>query len=111
MRVLYVALTRAKEKLIITGISKDWDKAYNEKQELIDTYKGTMGKNINSSILKKYKTYLDWITLVYLNNKDMIKDYVELKTFKKQDLMKELSLDATVDNDVDIIKELDKKSK
>lgn len=111
MRVLYVALTRAKEKLIITGISKDWDKAYKEKEELIDTYKGSMSKNINSSILKKYKTYLDWITLVYLNNKDTIKDYIDLYTFKKQELMKELSIDARAGNEIDIIEELNKKSK
>ena len=39
MRVLYVALTRAKEKLIITGISKDVEKSFNEKQDLIETYK------------------------------------------------------------------------
>ncbi len=111
MRVLYVALTRAKEKLIITGISKDWDKTYNEKQDLIDTYKGTMGKNINSSVLKKYKTYLDWITLVYLNNKDIIKDYIELNTYKKQDILKELSTDTAENNEIDIIKELNEKSK
>ena len=111
MRVLYVALTRAKEKLIITGISKDWDKTYNEKQDLIDTYKGTMGKNINSSVLKKYKTYLDWITLVYLNNKDTIKDYIELNTYKKQDILKELSTDTAENNEIDIIKELNEKSK
>ena len=111
MRVLYVALTRAKEKLIITGISKDWDKTYNEKQDLIDTYKGTMGKNINSSVLKKYKTYLDWITLVYLNNKDTINDYIELNTYKKQDILKELSTDTAENNEIDIIKELNEKSK
>lgn len=39
MRVLYVALTRAKEKLIITGISKDVEKSFNEKQDLIEIYK------------------------------------------------------------------------
>lgn len=111
MRVLYVALTRAKEKLIITGIAKDWDKSYNEKQELIETYKDSIGKNINASVLKKYKTYLDWITLVYLNNKDTIRDYMELYTFKKQDLIKELSTDVKNDSKIDIIKELDKKSK
>ena len=31
MRVLYVALTRAKEKLIITGVSKDLEKSFREK--------------------------------------------------------------------------------
>lgn len=35
MRILYVALTRAKEKLIITGISKDLEKDINKKKELL----------------------------------------------------------------------------
>ena len=34
MRVLYVALTRAKEKLIITGLSKDVEKSFKEKEQL-----------------------------------------------------------------------------
>lgn len=33
MRILYVALTRAKEKLIITGVSKDFEKEINLKKE------------------------------------------------------------------------------
>lgn len=35
MRILYVALTRAKEKLIIIGISKDLEKDINKKKELL----------------------------------------------------------------------------
>ena len=35
MRILYVALTRKKEKLIITGISKDLEKDINKKKELL----------------------------------------------------------------------------
>jgi ATP-dependent helicase/nuclease subunit A len=33
MRILYVALTRAKEKLIITGICKDFEKSIKKKKE------------------------------------------------------------------------------
>ena len=58
MRVLYVALTRAKEQLIITGVSKDFEKEIKEKEEMLDLYKE---ENINRNILKKYKSYLDWI--------------------------------------------------
>ena len=111
MRVLYVALTRAKEKLIITGISKDWDKSYNEKTDLIDAYKGSMNKNINPAVLKRYKTYLDWIMLVYLNNKDTIKDYIELHTLKKQEIIKEFSEESNNVQERDIIEELNKKQK
>lgn len=55
MRVLYVALTRAKEKLIITGISKDVEKSFNEKQDLIETYKIEGKSKINESVLKNIK--------------------------------------------------------
>ena len=67
MRVLYVALTRAKEQLIITGVSKEIEKELREKEELLELYNE---EKINKNILKKYKSYLDWIELVYLKNKD-----------------------------------------
>ncbi|MBR2744007.1 MAG: helicase-exonuclease AddAB subunit AddA [Clostridia bacterium] len=111
MRVLYVALTRAKEKLIITGISKDADKSFKEKQELIDTYKGSDCEGISDSILKRYKTYLDWITLVYFHNSDKIKDYIELEVHKKQDIVKELAKSKEDEKERDILKELDALSK
>lgn len=111
MRVLYVALTRAKEKLIITGISKDWDKAYKDKQELIETYKGVMSNTINDIVLKKYKTYLDWITLVYLKNVDTINDYIELYVDKKQDIVRELSSEKGDVENINIIDDLNEMSK
>ncbi len=39
MRVLYVALTRAKEKLIVVGRQKDVNKKMQEKNKLIEIYK------------------------------------------------------------------------
>lgn len=67
MRVLYVALTRAKEKLIITGTVKDYQKEQDKKKELLKIYKNK--DKINPILLKKYISYLDWIELVALNNK------------------------------------------
>lgn len=84
MRILYVALTRAKEKLIITGISKDLEKSLIKKQELLNLYKG---EKISSNILKKYNSYLDWIELVYLKNKESIDDILKEQTFTKEDLV------------------------
>ena len=66
MRILYVALTRAKEQLLITGVSKDVEADLKEKEEALTLYKEN---KINKNILKKYKSYLDWIELVYLKNK------------------------------------------
>ena len=65
MRILYVALTRAKEKLIITGISKDYSKQLEDIEQQKNIYARKNGK-INPILVKKYKDYLDWILLVYL---------------------------------------------
>ena len=50
MRVLYVALTRAKEKLIITGTSKDFEKSLKEKEDMLSLYNA---KNGEKKILNK----------------------------------------------------------
>ena len=111
MRVLYVALTRAKEKLIITGICKDADKSFKEKQKLIETYKSVDSTRINESILKRYKTYLDWIVLVYLNNIKNVKDYIDLEIYKKTDLLQEFEKKAEKIEERNIYKELEQRSK
>lgn len=80
MRVLYVALTRAKEKLIITGLSKDIAKEMNQKEELLDMYQGN---EINQNIIKKYKSYLDWIELVAIKNKKTIEELLEITIHEK----------------------------
>jgi ATP-dependent helicase/nuclease subunit A len=68
LRILYVALTRAKEKLIITGIEKDYEKSIKDKQELLKCYEHNKKDKINKNILKKYMRYIDFIELFYLNN-------------------------------------------
>ena len=73
MRLLYVALTRAKEKLIITGVEKDLQKSLSNKQKDLEIYAET--EKIPLSLVKKSKTYLDWLEYVYLFNKE--KDIIE----------------------------------
>ena len=80
MRVLYVALTRAKEKLIMVGISKDISDELEKKSEALSVYK-TESK-INRALLKKYVSYLDWIELVYLNNKHIVENEDMIKLNK-----------------------------
>ena len=84
MRVLYVALTRAKEKLIITGIMNDFEKDLLNKKELLKIYKNNNEK-ISPILLKKYISYLDWIILVHLKNS--LKDILEIKTFNKSEIV------------------------
>ena len=89
MRILYVALTRAKEKIIITGLSKDAEKSLRKKEELLEMYSMENIKNkINSKLIKKYKTYLDWIELVYEFNKENIKNIAKLNIYNKNDILK-----------------------
>ena len=54
VRILYVALTRAREKLIVTGVVKNYEKAISKYKEKLTTY-----KIINSSC------YLDWLRIFY----------------------------------------------
>ncbi len=90
MRILYVALTRAKEKLFITGVSKDFEKDTKKKRDLLDVYDG---KNINANILKNYKSYLDWLELVYLKNETKVKDIMDLQIYQKDEISNNLKLE------------------
>ena len=81
MRVLYVALTRAKEKLVITGYSTA------EKQKEIDeiVYKYD---RLNPIVLKKYKSYLDWIKLIYVYHRDDMSQLATLQIYGKDEVLK-----------------------
>ena len=85
MRILYVALTRAKEKLIITGIENDLEKSLEQKRELIQNYEKENGK-INHLVLKKFLSYLGWIELTYLNREN-IDEYITLNKINKKEIL------------------------
>ncbi len=86
MRILYVALTRAKEKLIITGTMKDYKKELENKKDILKVYSSNNNDGkINPILLKKYVSYLDWIQLVYLNNN--LKDIVKINEYNKKDII------------------------
>ena len=89
MRVLYVALTRAKEKLLITGLDKDYKKNIAQKEELLNSYSNEEGK-INKNIIQKYLSYLDWIELVYLKREKELKEILEVNIHKKQQILKQV---------------------
>ncbi len=94
MRILYVALTRAKEKLIITGMSKDLQKALQDKEKLLNIYvqeEISEYSKINPNIVSKYKSYLDWLELVYLFNKDKdLNNVLEFYSYTKNEIMKDI---------------------
>ncbi|KAF5070289.1 ATP-dependent helicase/nuclease subunit A [anaerobic digester metagenome] len=66
LRVLYVALTRAKEKLILTGTVKDLEKAVKKWAD------GIEGKRDRLSVfrLRRSKSYLDWVMPALLRHPD-----------------------------------------
>lgn len=73
MRVLYVALTRAKEKLIITGTCKNFEQLYKDKRDLLTIYQNENKENdsivkLPKRLIRKCYSYLDWIILLTQND-------------------------------------------
>lgn len=85
MRLLYVVLTRAKEKLIITGYEKNLEKSIQEKEKLINSSK------ISTANIRKSKTYLYWLELVYLKEKENLRDILEVNFYNESKI-------KTIDN-------------
>ena len=108
MRILYVALTRAKEKLYITGIKKDFSKEKENIENMLSIYNKQKGK-INPILVKKYKTYLDWILMVYYSDFDKMKDLADVNIFVKNDLIKELKPEEK--QEIDLIRMIEENSK
>ena len=106
MRILFVALTRAKEKLIITGIKNDYQKDFLKMSEQVERYIKKDGK-INTILIKKYKKYLDWILLVYEYEKEKNKNCMLLNLYKKKDILNRCK--KIQKEKVNVIEELNKK--
>ena len=118
MRILYVALTRAKEKIYITATVKDYEKKQEEMRNQISKYEIKNGK-MNPILVKKYKKYIDWILLVleYENknldntctlqilDKNKLIDSFEEKEKEEKDLIKELNETKVDAEEVEKIKE------
>ena len=105
MRILYVALTRAKEKLYITGLKRDYEKEIENMQKQVSRYHKVNNK-INYILVKKYKKYLDWILLVYLYEKENKNQLLKLNVWNKQELLK--SFAKPKEEIVDIREQLEK---
>ena len=66
MRVLYVALTRAKEKLILTGSVDNFDKTLKSWGQSLNR----KTKAIGTSTAMKANSYLDWIGTAFMSHPD-----------------------------------------
>ena len=106
MRVLYVALTRAKEKLFITGLEKDYAKSIEKKELLLNSYRDMEdSKKINKGITQKYISFLNWIELVYLARKNELEGVLSVSVHSKKDVHKLVLKDEVV-NEFDLQKNL-----
>ena len=102
MRVLYVALTRAKEKLIVVGRQKQVNQKIAEKQKAIENYRilGEESK-INPYLLEKYKTYLDWLELIYAKEGvEKTKNTFTINMNNKSSLIKKLQKEEKAENNI-----------
>ena len=118
MRVLYVAFTRPKEKLIITGSSRDINKSINSWSNGIDSK-----QPISKYKILKGKSYLDWIMSSVLKHKDLenIREMAEVeleniddhpskwktKIWYKEDVILENKEDEEDESVRDILENLD----
>ena len=129
LRVLYVALTRAKEKLILTGTVKNQEKLY-------ESYMGNMlpGVPLSFSQRSNAKNYLDWLApamlsypgkygFTFVNADDLVLDAA--KEMAEKTIGKEILLEQIGNADEDLVEkyksqfayeypykqEMDKKSK
>ncbi|WP_055072019.1 helicase-exonuclease AddAB subunit AddA [Clostridium massiliamazoniense] len=115
MRVLYVALTRPREKLIITGSIKDINKYFDKWSEaasMSNGYKITEGKVI------KAESYLDWIGMALSKHidgnkiRENFKGEVDLNiadeskwiinTWKREELASNIVKEEFVDKELNI---------
>jgi len=64
IRVLYVALTRAKEKLILTGTTKNLEKSMEKWTQTAET----KGQVLPLFRLRRAKSYFDWVMPAYLRH-------------------------------------------
>ena len=87
MKVLYVALTRAKEKLIITGVNKNLSKQLKDKQEWVDIEKKAQDIKIPEVLIYKCKSYLDWLQLISIYNRERLKGILNVKEISVNDIM------------------------
>ena len=103
MRVLYVALTRSKEKLIITGVSNKINKQLEQKAMLLGANKEN---KIDNLLLKNCNSYLDWLELVYLNGNEDLSKIVNWEVYNIAELNKKFHIKEEVKVKHDLYKVL-----
>ena len=84
-RVLYVALTRAKEKLIITGIDTNFDKNSEYKRIKLEQNKNEISNNFLQEVNKS--SYLDWMEYVWFKDKEEFEKRININYYRSVDIL------------------------
>ncbi|MCY6483370.1 helicase-exonuclease AddAB subunit AddA [Clostridium aestuarii] len=89
MRILYVALTRAKEKLIMTGSVKDIQKSIKKWSYGLDDD----DKKLPEYEMLKARNYLDWIVPSIIRHKDgiVLRQEASIEEYEVSNLLKDSS--------------------
>ena len=87
MRVLYVALTRAKEKLIMVGTKKNVEKDLAEIEEQVAACGNA--KKLPKGMVKAKKNYLDWVLLTMFARKEDMEKELDLFVHNMSEFTKE----------------------
>ena len=102
MRVLYVALTRAKEKIIITGFTKK--EKIDKMMENVEKY-----ENLSVMLLQNAKSYLEWLMLIYNYNKEKMNELSTWNYYKKDEIINIYEKENKKEDEEDISKNIIKK--
>ncbi|MBC1417660.1 helicase-exonuclease AddAB subunit AddA [Listeria fleischmannii] len=99
MRVLYVALTRAEEKLIITGTVPEWQTSLENACQISDRKEWILPPSVRSST----RNYLEWILYSLVRHPDFFKQVGINKpvTLATDMLLKVTILDKSSLNEID----------
>ncbi|MEA4960958.1 helicase-exonuclease AddAB subunit AddA [Lutispora sp.] len=122
MRVLYVALTRAKEKLIITGCDKNLERSVGRWAAALDSRE----EKLKADMVARGSRYLDWIGLALIRHEDfgsLLMEYGidgsealkihgdesmwDIKAWKKESFVREKAEEEEAEDVMDVLEELE----
>ena len=110
MRILYVALTRAKEKLIITASLKDMEKEIKKIEEEANMY-CIVDKKTNPVLVKKYKRFIDWILLTSMYENSKFQNLAIINKINKKDILEEVAIEEDDTNVIELFEDAEKDEK
>lgn len=91
LRILYVAMTRAKEKLIMTGVVKEFEK----KMMSLEGLKNDQNRRLPLYVLSHASSYLDLILAAYIRKNEHLK-ILQANPFETNEILMEKQLQTAL---------------